>query len=221
MMKKKRDLKLSKKKTPSVKSAESFVMDHRKRQRSFVLYKRKKNANKDKKEEQKTTTDKENGSILVVKVNHVEPVAPQVERILKKLDMKHMFDATILKNTSASRDLLCKIEQYVTYGPTSHELITQLLNKRGYAKIGTQRRPLNNNTLIEDNLGKFSVICVEDIAHELYKGGENFDEISKFLWSFKLAKPTEKFNAKKFNFSKGGDLGDRGKKISEFLDKMI
>ena len=41
------------------------------------------------------------------------------------------------------------------------------------------------------HLGKFGIICMEDLVHEIYTVGPHFKEASNFLWPFKLSSARE------------------------------
>merc|ERR1712186_251430 len=64
--------------------------------------------------------------------------------------------------------------------------IKNLLYKRGYAKINGRRIALHSNAIIEQSLGKQGIICMEDIVHEIFTQGDNFQKVTNFLWPFKL-----------------------------------
>ncbi|CAG8617556.1 15399_t:CDS:2, partial [Racocetra fulgida] len=51
--------------------------------------------------------------------------------------------------------------------------VRELIYKRGYAKVNKQRIPITDNAIIEQNLGKFGIICIEDLVHEIYTVGPN------------------------------------------------
>jgi large subunit ribosomal protein L7e len=38
-------------------------------------------------------------------------------------------------------------------------------------------------------LGKFNIICIEDLVHEIFTVGPNFKAATNFLWPFKLSSP--------------------------------
>jgi len=93
--------------------------------------------------------------------------------------------------------------------------------ERGYGKVDKQRLPLTDNEIIEENLGKYGMICMEDLIHEIYTVGPNFKQASNFLWPFKLNSPTGGFHKRKFkHFIEGGDLGNREEKINELIKQM-
>lgn len=41
---------------------------------------------------------------------------------------------------------------------------------------------LNGNTVIEEHLGKYGILCTEDLAHMIYTRGPHFDEVVERLW---------------------------------------
>ena len=55
--------------------------------------------------------------------------------------------------------------------------VRELIYKRGYGKVDKQRIPLSNNNVIEANLGKFDILCVEDLVHEILTAGPNFKQV--------------------------------------------
>jgi large subunit ribosomal protein L7e len=57
--------------------------------------------------------------------------------------------------------------------------------------------------VIEQSLGKFNIICVEDLIHEIFTVGPNFKYASNFLWPFKLNTPTGGWRKKTNHFVEG------------------
>jgi len=51
--------------------------------------------------------------------------------------------------------------------------VRELIYKRGFAKVNKQRIPITDNAIIEQSLGKFGIICVEDLVHEIFTVGPN------------------------------------------------
>ena len=99
--------------------------------------------------------------------------------------------------------------------------VRELIYKRGYGKVDKQRIPLSNNQIIEQNLGKYDILCVEDLVHEIATAGPNFKQASNFLWPFKLSNPTGGWRARKFrHFVEGGDHGNREQNINKLIRQM-
>ena len=74
------------------------------------------------------------------------------------------------------------VEPFVAYGYPNQKSVRELiyskyevlalvdplteLPERGYGKVDKQRIPLTDNELIEQQLGKYGIICMEDLIHE-------------------------------------------------------
>ena len=58
--------------------------------------------------------------------------------------------------------------------------VRELIYKRGYGKVDKQRIPLANNAVIEESLGKFDILCVEDLVHEILTAGPNFKQVRNY-----------------------------------------
>jgi len=78
-----------------------------------------------------------------------------------------------------------------------------------------------DNTQIEKALGKFNIICTEDLIHEIYTAGSHFPQANRLLWPFKLSNPRGGFNDKGTHFVEGGDAGNREEFINTLLNRMI
>jgi len=111
------------------------------------------------------------------------------------------------------------VQNFLRY--PSRKTVSDLVYKRGYAKVETQRIPLTSNEIVEQYLGKSGLICIEDIVHELNTCGENFKEVNNFLWSFKLNEPKNALSDKNHPYKEGGDWGNRAEKINDLVQDMI
>jgi large subunit ribosomal protein L7e len=120
--------------------------------------------------------------------------------------------------------LLNLIDAYITWGFVNKKTISELVHKRGSYlgdKSETGHVTELDNTLIENHLGKFGIISLEDIVHELNTCSKNFLEVVNFLGFFLLS-PTEEVKEKvNIPFFRGGVQGFRGDKINDLLRKMI
>lgn len=55
--------------------------------------------------------------------------------------------------------------------------VRELIYKRGYGKVNRLRVPLSNNSVIENALGKYGILSVEDLVHEIFTVGPNFKQV--------------------------------------------
>lgn len=100
------------------------------------------------------------------------------------------------------------------------KVTTELIKKRGTFLGDKEVSELDNN-LIENHLGKFNILCLEDIIHEIQTCSKNFNEVMKFIGFFLLSPCEEIQSSININFLRGGVQGFRGDKINELLKKMI
>lgn len=62
--------------------------------------------------------------------------------------------------------------------------VRELLYKRGYGKVHKQRIPLTNNAIIEETLGKYDILSIEDLVHEIATTGPNFKQVGTTILEF-------------------------------------
>lgn len=159
--------------------------------------------------------------ILITRIRGINNLAPQVRKILQLLRLRQIHNATFVRVNRATLNMIKKIEPYVTFGYPTRHTISNLIYKRGFGKVNKQRIPLTSNEIIERSLGKFGIICVEDLITHIYTVGPHFKEANNFLWSFKLASPKGGFNNKRHPFQKGGDWGNREEEINTLVARML
>lgn len=121
--------------------------------------------------------------------------------------LRQIHNGVFLRFNKATLNMLRSVNTYVTYGTPNLKAVRELVYKRGFANVNKQRIAITDNSVIQNQLGKdtaSSVICTEDIVHELMTCGKNFGKVSKFLWPFKLNSPSGGFSKKRISFIEGG-----------------
>ena len=117
--------------------------------------------------------------------------------------------------------MLTIVNPFIAYGYPNLKSVRELVYKRGYGKVDKQRVPLTDNQIIEENLGKYGIVCMEDLIHEIYTVGPNFKQANNFLWPFKLSNPNGGFHPRKVkHFIQGGDTGNREDYINALIRQM-
>lgn len=154
--------------------------------------------------------------LLVVRIerSHMGKIPLKAKKVLDVLRLNKTHNATFLKLNAKVKPLLKLINPYVVVGTPSLATVRSLIQKRATVKLplkeGEEARApinpagdesaevegkdykivaLNDNNLIEENLGDYGVICTEDIIHEIYKTGDSFIECVKFMEPFHLKEP--------------------------------
>ncbi|XP_057416165.1 uncharacterized protein LOC130710811 [Lotus japonicus] len=81
------------------------------------------------------------------------------------------------------------VEPYVTYGYPNLETIKELLYNKGHANIDNRKVPLTDD-IIEQELGKFGIVCMDDMVHQIDNVGPHLNKVVRFMWPFELNKPS-------------------------------
>jgi len=158
---------------------------------------------------------------FVMRIRGINQVSPKVKKVLQLFRLRQINNGVFIKLNKATINMLRICEPYITWGMPNLKSVRELVYKRGFVKINGNRTPITSNDLIEGSLGKFGIICVEDLIHEILSVGPNFKYASNFLWPFKLNTPSGGWRKKVNHFVEGGDFGCREDKINELLKKMI
>ncbi|KMZ66957.1 60S ribosomal protein L7-like protein [Zostera marina] len=160
--------------------------------------------------------------LFVIRLPNTNAMHPNSRKILNRLRLRNIFHGVFLRANKSILDMLVRVEPYVTYGCPNLNSISNLVSKKSCGMISNISTPLTNNTVVEEALGKYGIICLDDIVHQIATVGPHFNEVAKFLMPFKLTKPVEKkvLTQKRILFKDGGDVGNRQNLINELIGKM-
>ncbi|KAI8815332.1 ribosomal protein L30, ferredoxin-like fold domain-containing protein [Cladochytrium replicatum] len=197
------------------KRAEQYVKEYRAKERDETRLRRQAKANNS------FYVPPEAKLAFVVRLKGINKIAPKPRKILQLLRLYRINHGTFVKLNKATLNMIQLIQPYVAWGYPNLKTVRELIYKRGFAKVDGQRIPIQDNAIIEEHLGKFGIICVEDLIHEIVTVGPNFKQSSAFLWPFKLSNPTGGFKGKKTNhFIEGGEAGNREEFINGLVQRM-
>lgn len=115
------------------------------------------------------------------------------------------------------------LDAYVAYGYVSTKSVVELVHRRAFINAEGGKKPLSDNITVEKALGDHNIICLNDLSHEIFTVGPNFDVARKFLCTFKLSSPTGHYEQKILKThdeveSSGGFLGED---MDGFLNKIL
>ncbi|GMF49685.1 unnamed protein product [[Candida] boidinii] len=198
------------------KRTEAYTKEYQDAERALVVAKREAKANKS------YYIEAEPKLVFVVRIKGIMKIPPKPRKVLQLLRLLQINAGVFVKVTKATTELLKLVEPYVAYGYPSLSTIRQLVYKRGYGKINKQRIPLSDNAVIEQGLGKYGIVSVEDLIHEIYTVGPNFKQANNFLFPFKLSNPNGGWGTRrKFqHFIQGGSFGNRADYINKLVKSM-
>lgn len=239
-----------------VKKPESFIARSKSRHNSMIRYNRVKSKGMQKRAsnrpvyDTKTITpdidnDEEEATIVtkfqknsvgakvvfVIRIRDHQGTPKTIRNSLSKLGLRSVHAGVFVRYTEAKRALLHKVEPWVIYGRPSAQVIADLIERRGYARLSNdgkkERVPLSDNTIIELNLGaKYNIICKEDLVHVLDSVDDDayvteFDAVTKFLFPFQLIDNKTHFERQTLKLKDGKDYGDRGDEINEYIQQVL
>ena len=92
------------------------------------------------------------------------------------LRLLQINNGIFVRLTKATIEMLRIVEPFIAYGYPNLKSVRELVYKRGYGKVNKQRLPLADNAIIEEHLGKYGIVCIEDLIHEIYTVGPNFKQ---------------------------------------------
>jgi len=196
------------------KRAEKYVREYRSQEKALIRSKRQAKNNNN------FFIAPESRIIFAVRIRGINAMDPKTRKILQLLRLRQVHNGVFVKVNAASLNMLRLVEGYITYGTPNRKTVQDLIYKRGYGKVNHQRIPLSNNQVIRQELGKFGIVCIEDLIHEIYTVGPHFKEVNNFLWPFKLSSPLGGYKYKGSHFSEGGDYGNREELINNLVRSM-
>lgn len=179
--------------------------------------------------EQRSKANVPKGSIkktvgFVVRIHEGRHTSVEIKKELKKLGLNKKYDAVFMKLDDESIKQLKGLDAYVAYGFISNKSVVELVHRRASTKLeGGVVTPLSDNLTVEKALGDKGILCLNDLSHEIYTVGENFDAAKDMLCTFSLSAPVGHYEKKVLDIhdsveSKGGFLGDA---MDEFLNKIL
>lgn len=158
---------------------------------------------------------------LVIRIKGINKIPPKPRKIMQLFRLRQINNATLVKLNQATIKMLRIAEPYIAYGYPNLSTLRNLIYKRGHLKIDGKRTAITDNNLIEKHLGKYNIVCLEDIVKELYTVGPHFKQVNNFLWHFKLSNPRGGWRRKAHHYVEGGDHGNRETRINNLVKRMI
>jgi len=207
--------KLAESKEKAFKRAEKYVEEYASAEKEQIRLRREAKASKS------IYVPPEAKLAFVIRIRGIIGMSPKVRKILQLLRLRQIHNGVFVKLNGATIKMLRLVEPYIAYGFPNLKSVRELIYKRGYGKVNKMRVPLDSNAIIEGELGKFDIICAEDLIHEIFTVGPHFKEAANFLWPFKLSSPTGGLKAKLLHYNEGGDAGLRAEKIHGLIKQMI
>ncbi|XLR65162.1 hypothetical protein S83_015834 [Arachis hypogaea] len=204
----------NKSKDATIKKPEDFVIQYRNMELDLIRVKRRV-------KRKLPHLNSDSKSLLVIRIHGKNDMHPKTRKNLYSLGLRRVFSAVFLKPSDGVLAKLQRVEPFVTYGYPNLKSIKELIYKKGHMKIEKRKVPLTDNNIIEQVIyGKYGIVCIEDMVHQIYNVGPHFKEVIRLMWPFELNKPVGGLTGSKTLFKDGGDSGNREDLINELVSKM-
>ncbi|XP_042002984.1 60S ribosomal protein L7-1-like [Salvia splendens] len=197
-----------------IKKPEQFIREYRDKELDLVQMKSRG------KRIRSASVTPESNLLFVIRIRGKTDMHPKTRKILYALKLRKIRTGVFVKASAGIMEMLEKVEPYVTYGYPNVKSVKDLIYKKGVVRVGKERIPLTDNNIVEQELGKHSIICIEDIVNEIVVVGPHFKSVTSFLCPFVLNNPEKVLQGKKKRFEDGGDSGNRKDKINELISKI-
>ncbi len=145
--------------------------------------------------------------MAVIRIRGNVGVREPIERTMQLLKLKKVNNCVIVPYNKYYKGMLQKIKDYATFGEISKDVFEKLLFKWGR---------IEGDKKVTPEYLKEKGITVDD----LYSLKVKFKDVG-IKQPFRLHPPRKGYKSIKRPFTMKGDLGYRGEKINELLERMI
>ncbi len=153
-------------------------------------------------------------AIVAIRIRGTTLARQDVIDTLHMLNLTRANHCVILPKNASTVGMLQKVQNYITWGEVTPELIARMLLKRGRIK-GDKNL---SDAYIKSNSG-FSSLW--DFAQAVGAGKARLKDVKGLKPVLRLHPPRKGYRSVKLPFVSGGDLGDRGKEIESLIGRMI
>jgi len=196
------------------KRAEKYVIEYRNAERAIIEARRAARAAGN------FFVPAENKIAFLIRIRGINQIDPRSKKILQLLRLRQIHNGVFVKLTKPMMNMIRLVQPYVAFGYPNLKSVKELIYKRGFGKVNKQRIALTDNAIIEASLGKYGIICIEDLIHEIYTCGPNFKKANNFLWPFQLSSPNGGLTKIRRHFIEGGVYGNQENQINRLIRSM-
>ncbi|MBS7639790.1 MAG: 50S ribosomal protein L30 [Candidatus Bathyarchaeia archaeon] len=152
--------------------------------------------------------------LAVVRVRGTVNVREDIEDTLRMLNLSRNCHATLIDDRPSYMGMLQKVQNHVTWGEVSKDMIALLLKKRG--------RLVGNKKLTEEYVKKIGFGSIDELAEAIYNLKVEFNKLPGIKPVFRLHPPKKGYGGSvKKSWKSGGVTGYRGEAINDLLERMI
>jgi len=157
---------------------------------------------------------KESKCIAAVRVRGTISASLTARETLQMLGLKRNNHAVLIDNRPSFAGMLNAAHNYVTYGEPSREVVATLIKKKG--------RLAGDKKLTDEYAQKAGYKSLDDLAEAVFACKAEYWKLPSIQPLFRLHPPSKGYKGKvKKGYGSGGELGYRGERINELLERML
>ena len=158
-------------------------------------------------------TQEEVKCIIVIKVRGTISAHRETRETLELLRLTHTNHAILIDSRPAYKGMLQRVNNYVTWGEPTKEIVMELLEKRGR---------LAGNKKLAENITTTGYPSIDELADALLSCKVAYKNLPDIEARFKLHPPSKGYHgAIKKSFRAGGESGYRGEAINDLVKRMV
>lgn len=122
-------------------------------------------------------------------------VPKAVRQAFEKLGLKKLYSARLIHVGPSTYKLLQQLKPFSILGFPSEDHMDKLIRTRGclWSAETQTKRFISGNRLLEEALGQYNILCVEDLTAAIFNKDAHIDEILKNLAPFDFHPPRQLF----------------------------
>ena len=152
--------------------------------------------------------------LVAVRVRGVVSAQKEVRETLELLHLTHTNHAILVDSRPAYLGMLQRVNNYVTYGEPTKEIVAAMLQKRGKMTGGKK--------LTDEFIQKAGYTSIDDLAEAIVNCKVAFQKLPDTQPLFRLHPPSKGYKGKtKKSFRAGGEAGYRGEAINDLVKRMV
>jgi len=129
------------------------------------------------------------------------------------LNLARANHAILIDDRPSFLGMLKKAQNFITWGEPSHETVITLIKTRG--------RLAGNKRITDEYTQKIGYKNLEELAEAVFSCNIEYWRLRGARPFFRLHPPTKGFKGKvKKGYGMGGELGYRGERINELIERM-
>lgn len=138
---------------------------------------------------------KESFPVLIVRAKGKQ-IPKEVADAFAAIGLEKLYSARLILPTMRTHKLIKQLTPFSIVGHPEKQQIEELIRTRG-ALLNPEtksKRFISGNQMLEQHLGQFNILCIEDLVDTIVGRGENAEEVLQHLAPFDFHPPRQLFS---------------------------